>query len=993
MKVKSAKTKITAVLGAAFIAALGGACITLSANTAAYAESQAGYGQSYRNRLCYSPENGWNNDPNGLLYVPDSQGGVYHMYYQYNWDKNANGGQGATENVWGHMSWGHATSRDLVHWEEQPVALCENTAGDDGKNYAMMFSGSAVYDENNTSGFFDVDGSTGKAVSGQGIVALLTQPDDGAGGQRQILAYSKDNGQSFSVYGEVLSAADGRLGDGEFRDPKVFWSEEHCKWLMAVGGGSVRMYASSDLKNWEYLGETGYWGECPDISHYEVGGEDKYVLIISPEDKAKSHEYNKTTRTDTYYPAEYYVVGDLNENGLFVSDETITRLSMGIDSYAFQSFNNTPDGKVYGISWSASWKTVDAYRDYRQSYNGGMTVTSEMRLVKDGDGYKLTRQPVEAYEGLRGGKVAEFNGSLKAGENAFEGVSLREGDIEAELDFAGGNATCAQLDLRVSEAERTTVRYDVNSQTLTVDRSQSSYLAKDTPLYKEKYHSKVSLIDGKLKLRIMIDRAFVSVFANGGEASCFSTIFPSAVSDGISLVSDGNIGVKSSIYAAESIFGSAASEDRLILTTDKIDAVAGRTETVIASSFAENFNPADVLFTVEAGGENIKLETDGAVAKIMPLKKGYTKLCAEYKGEKQFVDLYIYNDAYIGDVNYTSRIGGFSYLSDDGISFETGANDAFLFGDKSGKDINYSAVFTRKNDGAQAGGLMFGTCENKTDYFVATADFKYNKVKIWRSGIGDVATADCALSGKNSAKITVKTAGENAEVYIDGERALSAELKGYNGGGLGLNVFNGAFFINSVSTGERIIKVVNVTDGSKRLGENDYFVKDSVVGISNKYLATLENDTEYVFRVVTTESDYEIKAKTHFAVAEMSAIKEEYPKGEEIVLAVTDGVELYKIEIDGKEVEFTLNAYQVIVSAEALSGFTGGNHTVKAYTSMGRPTVTINILSPEDYREEEIEIISHTFFYVDMAIFGTAIVAYAAFAIFKKVRKTKRKAA
>lgn len=991
MKVKRAKIKIAAILGAAVIAALGGACLTLSTNTAVYADNQTGYGQSYRNRFCYSPEQGWNNDPNGLLYVPDSQGGVYHMYYQYNWDKDANGGQGATENGWGHMSWGHAISRDLVHWEEQPVALCENTLGDDGKNYAMMFSGSAVYDVNNTSGLFDTSG--GKTVDGQGIVALLTQPDDAAGGQRQILAYSKDNGQSFSVYGEVLSAADGKLGDGEFRDPKVFWSERHSKWLMAVGGGSVRMYSSSDLKNWEYLGETGYWGECPDISRYEVGGGDKYVLIISPEDKAKSHEYNKTTRADTYYPAEYYVVGDLDEQGLFVSDGAVTRLSMGIDSYAFQSFNNTPDGKVYGISWSASWKTVDSYRDYRESYNGGMTVTCEMNLVKDGGGYKLTRQPVTAYGGLRGDMVAEFNGLLVAGENAFDGVSFREGDIEAELDFSDSSATCAQLGLRVSETERTTVKYDVNSQTLTVDRSQSSLLAKDTPLYKEKYSKAVALDGGKLKLRIMIDRAFVSVFANGGEASCFSVIFPSALSNGLCLVSDGNIGVKSSIYATESIFGSVETEDRLILSTDKIDAVAFKTETVIVSSFAGNFHPAEVLFAVEEGGENIKLEADGAVARVTPLRKGYAKLCADYKGEKKFVDIYVYNDAYIGDVNYTSRIGGFSYFSDGGISFEAGANDAFLFGDKSGSDINYSAVFTRRNDESQAGGLMFGISGNKTDYFVATADFTDNKVKIWRSGIGDVATADCALSGKSSVRITVKTVGKKAEVYIDGERALAAELNGYNCGGLGLNVYNGAFCVNSVSTGERIIKVVNVTDGSKRLGENDYYVKDGEVKIENKYLATLENDTEYVFRVVTTSSEYDIKAKTRFAVAEMLAEKEEFSKGEELVLALTDGVELYKIEVDGREVEFTRNGHYATVSAVELCNVTGGSHVVKAYTSMGRPAVTVTILSPADFREEEIEIISHTFFYIDMAIFGSAIVAYVVFTVVKKFKKTDNKAA
>lgn len=141
------------------------------------------YGESYRNQLAFSARQGWNNDPNGLLYV----NGVYHMYYQYNYDKNT----GLTENVWGHMSWGHATSTDLVYWTEQPVALPEGTAGEDGNIYGMMFSGSAVYDEYNTSGLFETE--NGKVKEGQGIIAVLTQPDDAAGGQRQILAYSKDD--------------------------------------------------------------------------------------------------------------------------------------------------------------------------------------------------------------------------------------------------------------------------------------------------------------------------------------------------------------------------------------------------------------------------------------------------------------------------------------------------------------------------------------------------------------------------------------------------------------------------------------------------------------------------------------------------------------------------------------------------------------------------------------------------------------------------------
>ena len=231
---KSLKLKsFTAIILVCFMALALLIGILPAGGIPAFAAENTDYGEGYRNRLSYSALRGWNNDPNGLLYAD----GVWHMYDD--------------------MSWGHATSEDLIHWQEQPVAIPAYQYDKEGNYYAMMFSGSAVYDENNTSGFFDVNESTGKVVRGQGIVAVLTQPLEEAGGQRQILAYSKDGGTSFEIYGEILGAKDdGGVGDGEFRDPKVFWSKTHQKWLMAVGGGSIRMYASENLTEWEYLGET-----------------------------------------------------------------------------------------------------------------------------------------------------------------------------------------------------------------------------------------------------------------------------------------------------------------------------------------------------------------------------------------------------------------------------------------------------------------------------------------------------------------------------------------------------------------------------------------------------------------------------------------------------------------------------------------------------------------------------------------------------------------
>ncbi len=266
----------------------------------------ADYAGAYRNRLAYSARRGWNNDPNGLLYV----NGTWHMYYQYNYDKSSN----KTWTGWGNMSWGHATSTDLVHWTEQPVAIPAHAIDKDDSSvvYDSAFSGSAVYDENNTSGLFET-GTDGKVKEGQGIVAVFTEPSDN---QHQVLAYSKDNGQSFTLK-KVILPADGAWSnnDGEFRDPKVFRCEELDKWLLIVGGGEARMFASDNLLDWTFIGGTGFWGECPDLSRYEVDGETKYVLAISPEDKDNSHKYNKTTRYDTYYPAEYYIVGTLDVRG------------------------------------------------------------------------------------------------------------------------------------------------------------------------------------------------------------------------------------------------------------------------------------------------------------------------------------------------------------------------------------------------------------------------------------------------------------------------------------------------------------------------------------------------------------------------------------------------------------------------------------------------------------------------------------------------------
>ena len=159
----------------------------------------SGYDEPYRPLIHYTPAKNWVNDPNGMVYVD----GVYHLFYQYN-------PQG---NEWGNLSWGHATSTDLIKWKEQPVALTRDELGD-------IFSGSAVYDKNNTAGF-------GTST----IVAIYTSSGQY---QQQSLAYSTD-GQTFTKYTQNPIIVNSTEPD--FRDPKVFWHEESQRWIMALAMG------------------------------------------------------------------------------------------------------------------------------------------------------------------------------------------------------------------------------------------------------------------------------------------------------------------------------------------------------------------------------------------------------------------------------------------------------------------------------------------------------------------------------------------------------------------------------------------------------------------------------------------------------------------------------------------------------------------------------------------------------------------------------------
>ena len=294
-----------------------------------YRKTDDYYNELYRPQFHFTPPINWMNDPNGLVYFD----GEYHLFYQHNPHGNA----------WGHMSWGHAVSEDMLHWRHLPIALHEEYG-------VMVFSGCAVIDWKNTSGF----GRDGKPP----MVAIYT--GHGLGKQTQDLAYSNDRGRTWTKY-EGNPVID--LNEADFRDPKVFWHEPTSKWVMVVSMATakyVQFYGSKDLKTWEHLSNFGPAGvrdkpnwECPDLFELPIEGEPGKTRWVLEVDMGNGSIAGGSG-------GEYFV--GTFDGVTFQCDHDIGKsqwVDFGRDFYAPVSWSDIPesDGRRIWLSWMNNWET------------------------------------------------------------------------------------------------------------------------------------------------------------------------------------------------------------------------------------------------------------------------------------------------------------------------------------------------------------------------------------------------------------------------------------------------------------------------------------------------------------------------------------------------------------------------------------------------------------------------------------------------------------
>lgn len=461
--------------------------------------------EKYRPAYHHTPLYGWMNDPNGMFY----KDGRWHLYYQWN----------PYGSKWQNMTWGHSSSADLVRWEHHPAAIEANGLG-------TVFSGSSVVDSANTAGF-----------GRDAVVALYTSADVN---QTQSLAHSSDGGMTFEIYpgNPVLTL------ESEARDPNMFWDADNGRWVMSLAHAldhEMLFFTSPDLKEWTLQGsfgkgigaQDGVW-ECPDLFRLKVdgSGEEKWVLVC-----------NINPGGPFGGSATQYFTGDF-DGKTFIADTDAEGviptkwMDYGKDHYATVSWSDVPDNRRVLIGWMSNWQYAGEVPTMQ--YRSANTLPREAGLFRAPDGQLyLSSSPVAELAALRDKPSVSVRNKPAGGNGRnFPLPGSNGGACEILLDIDSRKAGSVDITISNNDGESALLCYDAKAHTMSFDRRRSGLtdFSQDFPTVTT---APTFETDGKLSLRIFIDRSSIEVFGNGGKTVMTNLVFPTVPYSSVSVSAKG----------------------------------------------------------------------------------------------------------------------------------------------------------------------------------------------------------------------------------------------------------------------------------------------------------------------------------------------------------------------------------------------------------------------------------------------------------------------
>lgn len=483
--------------------------------------------EPHRPHFHFTPPEKWMNDPNGMVYYD----GEYHLFYQHY----------PKATVWGPMHWGHAVSTDLVHWQHLPIALYPDSLG-------LIFSGSAVIDWKNTTGF----GKNGQPP----MVAIFTHhlmEGEKAGRtdfQYQSIAYSNDKGRTWTKYsGNPVVPNTQKIKD--FRDPKVIWHEPSQAWIMVFAAqNQVKIWRSKDLKSWEHQSDFGTnWGthagvwECPDLFPLlDQTGRQKWVLLVSinpggPNGGSATQYFIGDFDGKNFIPDPLFSVQIKNENAVW--------LDWGRDNYAGVTWSDIPakDGRRLFMGWMSNWDYATVVPT--EKWRSATTLPRELSLKNTEKGVRLAAQPAKELEKLRK-KTLVFENIVVEKELDLvkkSGISASEMEIVMDVEIPETGVKDIAVVLSNAQGEEYRIGYEPANNRFFSDRTKSGKtLFSDKFASKKHYASRIST-SKSLQLHLYFDAASCELFADSGEVVMTDIFFPTSDFTKARVVISGNAGV------------------------------------------------------------------------------------------------------------------------------------------------------------------------------------------------------------------------------------------------------------------------------------------------------------------------------------------------------------------------------------------------------------------------------------------------------------------
>jgi fructan beta-fructosidase len=476
-------------------------------------DSTSLYKETFRPQFHFTPPKKWMNDPNGLVFYK----GIYHLFYQY-YPKDI---------IWGPMHWGHATSKNLIHWKHKKIALYPDRLG-------LIFSGSAVIDTANTSGL--------GSLAAPPMVAIFTYHNmeiEKAGGlktQSQGLAYSLDEGETWLKFNKNPIIENPNLKD--FRDPKVFWNTDTKSWnLVLVAGNHAQFYSSNNLINWKLEGtfgkgigaHGGVW-ECPDLFKLKVinSNEEKWVLLISINPGAP----NGGSGTQ-------YFIGDYNGKTFQTTQKEIKWMDYGTDNYAGVTYNNAPNDERIFIGWMSNWNY--ARNTPTKNWRSAMTLPRTLSIEKINNNYVLKNNPVTAIKRQYENAYSQAILALKSKQKTtLKYVNFNQSQIQ----FSSPRSSL-KLVFSNENKDSLVLKYEAKSNLFSIDRTHSGMVAFEKSFGKKIHYTQTPNLNTQtIDYEIILDWSSIEVFLNRGIYSFTEQIFPKKRYTQLTLVATENMNLK-----------------------------------------------------------------------------------------------------------------------------------------------------------------------------------------------------------------------------------------------------------------------------------------------------------------------------------------------------------------------------------------------------------------------------------------------------------------